>query len=336
MKKLKFMLVFAIFLLLFIVACEEKRPEHVEKRSEQGVESSLKGALERQEIILATTTSTCNTGLLDALNKRFKEKYGIEVKTICIGTGKALRTGSLGDADLVLVHAPSKEIEYIKQECISENVCIDKGDFVNRRYVMYNYFVIVGPKDDPAGIKNAKNATEAFKLIAQAGEKGKAVFVSRGDESGTHIKEMSIWKNAGIVPKGKWYKSIGKGMADTLVTANNVRGYTLSDIGTYLAIKDNIPELTILYQGGKELFNPYHVMAVNPSKHPNVKYELAMLYIAFLTGLEGQKIIYDYGKDYLIDPNTKKVKPGIGMQLFHPTAVSEEVLRKLKFSYTPQ
>ncbi len=325
----------SVFMLFLIAACNEK----------QGTESGVKaieGAAEvhedteGKEIILATTTSTCNTGLLDALNKRFKEKYGIEVKALCVGTGKALRTGSLGDADVVLVHAPKKEMEYIEKSCVAENVCIDLGDFVNRRYVMFNYFIIVGPKDDPAGIRNAKSAVEAFKLIAEAGEKNKAVFISRGDESGTHIKEMSIWKKAGVEPKGKWYKSIGKGMADTLVTANNMHGYTLSDIGTYLAIRENLPELEILFQGGEDLFNPYHIMAVNPRKHKNVKYELAMLYIAFLTGLEGQKIIYEYGKEYLIDPNTKRVKPGIGMQLFYPTAIDEETLNKFEFKWKPK
>ncbi len=313
--------------ILLLAMCIGKTSEKLEFNISK--EKIAKEYFGKNELILATTTSFCATGLADALNKKFEEKFGIKVKLICVGTGKALKIASLGDADLVIVHAPKKEMEYYKLKKDAEYVYREVGDFVNRRYIMYNYFIIVGPKEDPAGIRNAKSAVEAFKLIAKAGEEGKTVFISRGDQSGTHLKELSIWKEANIEPKGNWYKSIGKGMGETLITANEMGGYTLSDIGTYLALKDRLKNLDILFSGGKELFNPYHVMVVNPSKHPNVNYEAAMLYVAFITSPEGQRIIYDYGIKFMIDPNTKRVIKGIGKRLFYPVAVGEEVLKEI-------
>lgn len=235
-----------------------------------------------QELYLATTTSTCDTGLLDVLNKKFEEENNVKIKTVCEGTGKAIATGELGAADVVMVHAVQAELK-----------AVANGSFINRTYMMYNYFVIIGHENDPAGIKNASNATDAFSRIAEK----QSPFISRGDDSGTDKMEKSIWKAANITPSGTWYQSVGKGMGETITTADIKGGYTLSDRGTYLAMKDKI-KLGILFESDqKYLFNPYHVMAVNPAKFPNVKYELAMKYINYVTSPQGQDIIGNYGKD---------------------------------------
>lgn len=235
-----------------------------------------------QELRLATTTSTCDTGLLDVLNKKFEEANNVKILTICEGTGKAVATGELGAADVVMVHSIPAELK-----------AVANGSFINRTYVMYNYFVIIGPESDPAGIKNASNASDAFRKIAAM----KSIFISRGDDSGTHNMEKSIWKAANITPAGTWYQSVGKGMGDTITTADIKEGYTLSDRGTYLAMKDRI-KLGALFESDKTyLFNPYHVMAVNPAQFPNVNYKLAMQYINYVVSEEGQNIIGNYGKD---------------------------------------
>ena len=235
-----------------------------------------------QDLRLATTTSTCDTGLLDVLNKKFEEANNVRILTVCEGTGKAIATGELGAADVVMVHAVQLELQ-----------AVANGSFINRSYMMYNYFVIIGPESDPAGIKNATNATDAFRKIAAM----QSPFISRGDESGTNIMELSIWRAGNITPAGTWYQSVGKGMGDTIITTDIKGGYTLSDRGTYLAMKDKI-NLRILFESDqKYLFNPYHVMAVNPARFPNVKYELAMKYINYVTSEEGQNIIRNYGKD---------------------------------------
>ncbi len=235
-----------------------------------------------QELRLATTTSTCDTGLLDVLDRKFEEANNVKILPICEGTGKAIATGELGAADAVMVHAVAAELR-----------AVANGSFINRTYIMYNYFVIIGPESDPAGIGNAGNASDAFMRIAAK----QVSFISRGDDSGTHKMELSIWQAANITPAGTWYQSVGKGMGDTIITANIKEGYTLSDLGTYLAVKDKI-ELKILFEKDqKYLFNPYHVMAVNPQKFPNVKYELARKYIDYVTSREGQDIIGNFGKD---------------------------------------
>ena len=234
------------------------------------------------ELRLSTTTSTCDTGILDTLNRKFEEENNVRLLTICQGTGKAIATGEMGAADVVLVHAPASELK-----------AVESGSFINRTYIMYNYFVIIGPENDPASIRTATNAVDAFGNIAGI----QADFISRGDESGTHKKEKSIWLSANITPSGTWYQSVGKGMGDTIITADIREGYTLSDRGTYLAMKDKTG-LVILFETDKEyLFNPYHVMAVNPEKFPDVKYKLSMKYINFLTSTGVQNMIGDYGRD---------------------------------------
>ncbi len=236
----------------------------------------------QQELRLATTTSTCDTGLFDVLNKKFEEANNVKILTICEGTGKAIATGELGAADVVMVHSIPAELK-----------AVANGSFINRTYVMYNYFVIIGPESDPAGIKNAKNASDAFHKIAD----GRSPFISRGDDSGTHKMEKTIWKAGNTTPAGTWYQSVGKGMGDTITTADIKEGYTLSDRGTYLAMKDRI-KLRILFEKDQTyLFNPYHVMVVNPAKFPDVKYELAMQYINYVASEEAQNVIGNYGRD---------------------------------------
>jgi len=240
---------------------------------------------------LATTTSTENSGLLGVLLPTFEEKFGIKVDVIAVGTGKALTLGENGDVDAVLVHARAAEDKFIEE-----------GYGVNRRDVMFNDFIILGPSDDPAEIKGESNVTLALKKIVDR----KAYFVSRGDDSGTHKKEKSLWQKAGITPEGKWYMEIGQGMGAALQVANERQAYVLCDRGTFLAYKDKIG-LIILSEGDALLFNPYGIMAVNPARYPQVKYIEAMQLISWVTSVEGQKIIGEYKKE--------------GEILFHPMAI---------------
>ena len=228
---------------------------------------------------LSTTTSTENSGLLDALIPPFEARFQLDVDVIPVGTGKALKLAEGGDVDVTLVHAPELEKLFVK-----------RGFGVNRRYVMYNDFVIVGPPQDVAGIKGASDARGAFRRIAER----TALFISRGDRSGTHTKELSLWKKAGVNPSLPWYLESGRGMGAVLVIADQKRAYTLTDRGTYLAFRRKL-DLAILVEGDPALFNPYHVIAVNPAKHPHVNYVGAMLLIGWLTSPEGQQIIANFG-----------------------------------------
>ncbi len=230
-------------------------------------------------LILATTTSTYDSGLLDFLNPIFTEQTGLEVQVVSQGTGAALETGSRGDADVLLVHDRPSELRLVGE-----------GAFVDRHDVMYNDFIIVGPESDPAGLAVVPAVLDGFSLIASAG----ATFISRGDDSGTHRMEMQLWKNAGTEPAGQnWYRSIGQGMGETLNMANEVLGYTMTDRGTFMAMKDNL-ELVIILEEDPVLFNQYGVMAVNPDRHPHVKYDYALIYIEFLMSEEGQGLISSY------------------------------------------
>jgi tungstate transport system substrate-binding protein len=236
----------------------------------------------QKELRIAAATSTCDTGLLDALNKKFEETNNVKIITTCEGTGKAISAGELGEVDVVMAQSVPDELQ-----------AVANGSFINRRYIMYNYFVIVGPESDPAGIKNASNAPDAFRRIAAK----QSIFISRADDSGTYQKEKSIWEAANITPDGTWYQSTGSGMEETLIAANTKNSYTLSDNGTYITMKDKI-KLRILFEKDRLLlFNPYHVMAVNPAKYPSVNYNLAMKYIAYVISPEAQDIIRNYGKD---------------------------------------
>jgi len=262
-------------------------------------QSQAAGQIGDGELVLATTTSTYDTGLLDAINPTFEENFGITMKTIPKGTGASLRTARDGDADVILVHARNAEDQFMQD-----------GFGVNRRDVMFNDFVIVGPEDDPAGINGMESATEAFATIAES----ESTFVSRGDDSGTNKKELIIWEEAGVDPSGQWYREIGKGMGDTLVQANQSGAYTLADRGTYLSMQNEI-DLVIHVQGPLKggpviLKNPYGVMAVNPAKYDDVNYQAAMAYIGFLTSPQGQSMIENYTAN--------------GSQLFFPNAISAE------------
>jgi tungstate transport system substrate-binding protein len=243
----------------------------------------------------ASTTSTQNSGLFDYILPIFAKQTGIQVDVVAVGTGAAIEIGKRGDADVVFVHAKPLELK-----------AVEEGYFINRHDVMYNDFVIVGPPSDPAKIKDMKSATEAFKKIAES----KSTFISRGDKSGTNIKELAIWKKDGIDPKGqKWYLEAGQGMGNTLRVASEKQAYTLTDRGTWLALKDKEKlKLALLVQGDPILFNQYGVMAVNPKKHPNVKYKEAMVFVNWLISPEGQKAIADYkdkNGNKLFVPNAK-------------------------------
>jgi len=255
---------------------------------------------EELRLRLATTTSTEDTGILSVLNAPFEKMMNIKVDVISVGTGKALELGSRGDVDVVLVHAREAEDKFVAN-----------GSGVNRRDVMYNDFIIIGPEKDPAEIKGMADAKEAFKKIALT----QAPFISRGDDSGTHKKELKLWEKAGIKPQGKWYIETGQGMGPVLTMANEKQAYALSDRGTYLAYGKKI-ELKVFCEGDSVLKNPYGVIAVNPAKFPHVKYVYAMAYIGWLTSSEGQKIIREFGK------NT------FGQPLFIPTAIPEAVAKK--------
>ena len=226
---------------------------------------------------LATTTSTQFTGLLDWLHPHFEKRHKVRIHTIAVGTGKALRLGQNGDVDVVLVHAPDAEKKFVAG-----------GHGVNRRNVMYNDFVIVGPESDPAGVSKSKDAAAALRRIGGRG----ALWVSRGDDSGTHKKEAILWRASGLKPEGAWYRSLGQGMGGTLRVADEMRAYTLADRGSYLffAARGKV-DLRILFEGDASLLNPYGVIAVNPKRHPHVKYDLAMKYVRFLTSPEGQRLI---------------------------------------------
>lgn len=241
---------------------------------------------------MSTTTSTENSGLLSVLIPPFEKAHHVKVDVISVGTGKALKLGENGDVDVVLVHARPAEEKFVAD-----------GYGVDRRDVMYNDFVLVGPRNDPARVKEAKTAIEVFKRLAQ----GKADFISRGDDSGTHQLEKTLWKAADVSPKGKWYIEAGQGMGAVLQMAFNKNAYTLADRGTYIAYESKI-DLPILFEGDKLLLNPYGVIAVNPAKHPEVKYELAKKFIDYLTGPEGQRIIGDFklNDKPLFFPDAKK------------------------------
>lgn len=232
-----------------------------------------------EKITLATTTSAVDTGLLEFLLPRFTAATGYRVEVRSVGSGEALAQGEQGKADVLLTHAPDAEKELL-----------NRGIITNYQRVMHNDFVIVGPSSDPAKVAGTKSATEAFRKIAER----KAPFYSRGDKSGTNQRELEIWSKARIKPSGSWYHKTGKGMAETLLDTSAGRGYTLSDRGTYLAMRRNI-NLQILSEGDPMLLNIYHVMQVNPQKFPNINAEGGKKFVEFMISPETQRIICDFG-----------------------------------------
>jgi len=223
---------------------------------------------------------------LDVLVPDFEQKSGYVVKTIAVGTGAALAMGKKGDADVLLVHAPASEMKLV-----------DSGDAVDRRLVMHNDFVFVGPKSDPGQVQGAASAAEVLRKIAKA----EALFISRGDDSGTNKKELALWKKANLEPAGKWYQESGQGMGATLQIASEKGAYTLTDRATYLHLRDNL-DLEILSEGDPLLKNIYHVMTVNPDKHPGVNSEGAKAFADYLTSAATQKTIGAYGTDQFGQP----------------------------------
>lgn len=235
---------------------------------------------EERILVLATTTSTQDSGLLDVILPDFENRYNAQVDVIAVGTGQSLKLGQDGNADVVLVHARAQEDTFMQA-----------GHGVRREDVMYNDFIIVGPASDPAGIKGSASAAEAFQKIAQA----QAPFVSRGDESGTHTKEKAVWKAAGIEPAGAWYISAGQGMGAVLTMGDELQAYTLSDRATYLARTLQGIDLQILVEGDQVLFNPYGVIAVNPDKGPQIDGDLANQFIDWLISVPTQEMIDQFG-----------------------------------------
>jgi len=260
------------------------------------------GAKEPQVLRLATTTSTADSGLLDAILPSFEEKYNARVDVVAVGTGQAIALGEAGDADVILVHARAREDAFVEE-----------GHGTGRFDVMYNDFILVGPADDPAGVAGMTTAAEALAAIAAAG----APFASRGDDSGTHTKELSLWEKAGVTPDpaGGWYNSLGQGMGETLTFANEAGAYTLTDRGTYLSMRDNLPNLVVVVGGESiadnadpALLNPYGVIPVNPDKSDVINNELANQFAEWLTSAEVQEMIGQFGTDKF------------GQPLFYPDA----------------
>jgi len=250
---------------------------------------------ERELIRMATTTSTENSGLLKALLPAFEQESGQKVHVIAVGTGKALRMGRDGDVDLVLVHAPAAEAQFVQA-----------GHGVERHAVMYNDFVIVGPVDDPAGISRGSDASGSLRKIARH----QALFISRGDGSGTHMKELDLWRKAGITARGDWYLEAGQGMGKVLQMSGELDAYTLTDRGTWLAFQSKLP-LGIVVEGDPRLYNPYSIIAVNPRRHPDINYPGAAALVRWITSHQGQQIIGSYTI--------------AGQRLFAPSAASSKL-----------
>ncbi|ABZ82955.1 tungstate abc transporter permease [Heliomicrobium modesticaldum Ice1] len=239
------------------------------------------------DLILATTTSTMDSGLLDVIIPAFEKKTGYKVKPLSVGTGQALAYGEKGEADVLLVHAPD-----------AEKKVVEKGAAVNRKLVMHNDFILIGPPDDPAGVKGLHSTVEALKKIAGAGK----LFVSRGDDSGTHKIEKSFWQKAALTPAGNaWYQETGAGMGQTLNVASEKQGYTLTDRATYLAQKKNL-KLDIVLEKEPALLNIYHVMEINGEKFPKVNKDGAKAFSDFLLSAECQEMIKNFGVDKYGEP----------------------------------
>ncbi|MFP3389408.1 substrate-binding domain-containing protein [Brevibacillus sp. SIMBA_040] len=275
MKRFSLFYPFVLALVLMLLsACSPQSSQPSSATPTPEATTPATASKEAKEIVLATTTSTQDSGLLDSLLPVFEQKTGIKVKVVAVGTGQAIKLGEDGNADVLLVHARKSEDEFM-----------EKGLGINAYDVMYNQFYIVGPSDDPAGLKQAKTAKEAMEKIAA----NKSSFVSRGDDSGTDKKEKSIWKEAGITPEGSWYLSSGQGMGETLQMADEKKAYTLTDEATFLSRKLG---LQIVMQGDKSLLNPYGIIQVKSS----AKQEEGLQLIQFFTGEEGQKLIGEFGQ----------------------------------------
>jgi len=246
-----------------------------------GIILILAGREKRPQLTFATTTSVQDSGLLDALLPPFEVKNKCRVKVIAVGTGQAIRLAKEGNVDVILVHDPPQE-----------EIFVEEGYGVKRCNIMYNYFVIVGPEEDPAGIRGKKEGPGALKRIIAS----KSTFISRGDDSGTHRKERELWRVVGIEPSGSWYIEAGTGMVGTLRIANERRAYTLTDRGTYLVHRKEL-DLIVLVDGDEYLYNLYSIIPVSKEKYPHINYQLAMKLVEFIAGVEGHDIIRTYGQN---------------------------------------
>lgn len=264
-----------VLIISLFVSCKNKTEETV---ATQGQTS----------IILATTTSTENSGLLDYILPHFKEETGIKIKVVAVGTGKALQMGMDGEVDVLLVHAKSSEEKFVEE-----------GHGTERFDVMYNDFVIIGPKDDGANKLKKVNGDviEAFKILSD----GSSTFISRGDDSGTHKKEKAFWQEAGIKPSGDWYVSAGKGMGDVIQMTNEMLGYTMADRATYLSMQEDI-DLDVVIEGDPKLFNQYGVIAVNPKKNNHINSKGAKIFVQWILSEEVQELISEFGKEEFGQP----------------------------------
>ncbi|MBS7610220.1 substrate-binding domain-containing protein [Candidatus Bathyarchaeota archaeon] len=264
---------------------------------------------EKSIIILATTTSTYDSGLLDYLIPIFKNKYNYEVHIIPVGTGQAIEMAKRGDTDLILVHSKQLELEFL-----------NSGYGIHRIGIMYNDFIVIGPVEDPAGIKDLMNVTEAFQRIAKKGAEGKALFISRADKSGTNMLELSIWRKLGSIPSNKpqtWYLETVGGMGTVLRMANEKGAYTITDRATWLSFKNQLKNLAVLVQGDVALLNPYAIILVNPEMYPQRNYKGALILTKWLISEEGQNLIANFRKE--------------GETLFKPIARDIELARSLGF-----
>ncbi|MEQ2527241.1 substrate-binding domain-containing protein [Bacillaceae bacterium CLA-AA-H227] len=268
------------FLLLFLAACgntDSNKTKEAEKAT-----AATEEQVEVTDLILATTTSTQDSGLLDELIPMFEENFPYKVKTVAVGTGQALEMGVNGEADVLLTHAPASEQELV-----------DNGDVQNYKRVMYNDFIIVGPKADPAGVKGLA-INEAFQKLFDSS----AVFASRGDDSGTHKKELEIWKSINVTPtENASYLETGQGMGNTLQVAAEKQGYVLTDRATYLAQKANYPDMDIAIEGDDALLNIYHVMEVDPAKNEQINNDGAKAFVEFIVDEDTQNFIEEFGKE---------------------------------------
>ncbi len=276
-------LVLLLALVLALVGCGQS----TNNQASQDKQEQQAAQPQNKDIILATTTSTQDSGLLDVLVPKFQEQTGYTVKTVAVGTGKALEMGEMGNADVLLVHAPA-----------SEKPLVDSNVVINYQLVMHNDFVLLGPSQDPAQVKGTTDIAEAFKKIADKG----ATFVSRGDDSGTDKKEKGIWAETGIDPKGQnWYQETGQGMGASITVANEKQAYILSDRATFLAQSENI-DLQIASEGDDALKNIYHVMQVNPEKFERINEEGAKAFVEFMIDSDTQQTIKEFGVDKFGQP----------------------------------
>jgi tungstate transport system substrate-binding protein len=276
MKKNRFLAGLFILMLIILAACGQSNT----KSTDTAKEKKAAPKSEPTSMILATTTSTQDSGLLNVIIPMFEKENNVKVKIIAVGTGQALAMGQKGEADALLVHAPA-----------AEKAVVDAGDAINYKRVMYNDFILVGPKENPAGISGS-DIKAAFQKLYDS----KSVFISRGDQSGTNTKELGIWTALNIKPAGDTYVSTGQGMGQTLLIASQKNGYTLTDRATWLAQQKNLPNLKIVVEGGNDLMNVYHVMQVNPEKHQGVNSKDAKKFVNFMVSDKTMKVIANFGK----------------------------------------